>query len=98
MPETDAEIEQSRQEALADLDKDMLANFAPGSMGCHEALHTAWIMVDTFDRHLLTHPAVVLNPDWYRRASRAHTELFELYQDIGAAEPETNVRPLRRPR
>lgn len=89
--ETDAEIEQSRQEALAELDKDASANFAPGTMGAHEALHTAYVVQDILDRHLLTHPAIVLNPAWYRRASRASAELATLYQDIGAADPPGSV-------
>ena len=94
---TDAEIEESRLEALAELDSDASARFAPGTMGAHEALHTAWILLETLDRHLLTHPAVVLNPAWYRRASLAHDELFALYQDIGAADPPGSVpSPQRR--
>ena len=44
----------------------------------------AYVGQDILDRHLLTHPAIVLNPDWYRRASRAAGELAALYQDIGA--------------
>lgn len=90
-PETDAEIEEERQRALADLDKDASANFAPGTMGAHEALHMAYVVQDILDRHLLTHPAIVLNPAWYRRASRAAGELAALYQDIGAADPPASV-------
>lgn len=83
--QTNAEIEEDRQRALADLEKDASAKFAPGSMGCHEALHVANMMADTLERHLLTHPAIILNPDWYARVSRACHELGTLYQEIGAA-------------
>lgn len=88
---SDAEIEENRQQALADLEADASAKFAPGTMGCHEALHTAWILLDTLDRHLLEHPAIVLNPAWYKRVARAHDELFEVYQDIGGADPPGSV-------
>lgn len=82
-PGTDAEIEQDRQRALTELDQDASAKFAPGSMGCDEALHTANVMADTLERHLLTHPAITLNPDWYARVSRACHELGARYQEIG---------------
>jgi hypothetical protein len=45
--ETDVEIEEERQRALADLDKDASANFAPGTMGAHEALHMAYVISST---------------------------------------------------
>lgn len=83
---TDAEIEEDRQHALADADlgEDKKGNYAPGSMGCHEALHMANMMADTLDRQLLTHPAILLNPAWYARVWRACDELGALYQEIGA--------------
>ena len=81
---TNAEIEEDRQSALADLEKDASAKFAPGTMGCHEALHMANMMADTLDRQLLTHPAIILNPVWYARVWRACDELGALYQEIGA--------------
>ena len=81
---TDSEIEEGRQQALAELEKEASAKFAPGSMGCHEALHMANMMADTLDRQLLTHPAIILNPVWYARVWRACDELGALYQEIGA--------------
>jgi hypothetical protein len=39
----------------------------------------------------LYHPAIVLNPAWYKRVSRAYDELFEVYQDIGDADPPGSV-------
>lgn len=85
--DTDQEIEEERQEALADFGEIIVANFLPGSKGCHEALHTAYLMTEIVGQHLLGHPAIVLNPDWYRRASRAVSEIAALYQDIGGAAP-----------
>jgi hypothetical protein len=84
-PRTDAQIEQDRLRALADLEKDAGAKFAPGTMGCHEALHMSNVLADTLDRQLLTHPAIILNPAWYARVGRACDELGTLYQEIGAA-------------
>ncbi|WP_346772368.1 tyrosine-type recombinase/integrase [Chelativorans sp. AA-79] len=56
--------------------------FGPGSFGCHEAMEGASIFMDSVDRHLCEHPAVLANPDWYRLASEAQTALFNLYQAI----------------
>jgi hypothetical protein len=85
---TDAEIEEDRLRALEehdDLAKGAEGNYTPGSMGCHEALHMANLMADTLDRHLLNHPAIVLNASWYARVWRACNELGALYQEIGDA-------------
>lgn len=85
--DTDEEIEEDRKRALADFENLIQADFLPGSYGCHEALHTAHLMTDIVERHLLTHPAILLNADWYRRAHRAVHEIGTLYQEIGSAEP-----------
>lgn len=88
---TDAEIEAQRKEALSRLKGALHAGvpleeaFAPGTLGCHEALHTAALLLDMLERHLFDHPAVAANPDWYRTAACAHHHLFQLYQAIGAA-------------
>ncbi|MBL0375209.1 hypothetical protein JJB09_24645 [Rhizobium sp. KVB221] len=79
--------EESEQERLASLAKAEIENaeaFLPGSFGCHEALHAASIMTDAVARNLLEHEAILLDPEFYRLASAAHTALFDLYQAIGA--------------
>ncbi|MDK1489401.1 hypothetical protein QN219_04935 [Sinorhizobium sp. 7-81] len=64
---------------------EMREKFAPGTHGCHEALHVASMLGDFVDERLCNHPAVLLNPEWYRLASAAQDALFELYQAIGSA-------------
>lgn len=61
------------------------AGFAPGTHGCHEALHVTDMMVDILDRHLRQHPAILSRPAWAARVDRAMEELATLYQEIGAA-------------
>lgn len=85
------EIEQDRLARLAAEAEDrestpaeLIARFVPGTFGCHEALHTASIVMNLVDERLASHPAVLANPDWYRLASEAHTALYNLYQAIGA--------------
>lgn len=85
------EIEQDRIERLAagaddreSTPEELIADFAPGTFGCHEALHTASIVMNLVDERLCEHPAILANPDWYRLASEAHTALYNLYQAIGA--------------
>ena len=89
---SDAEIETQRQEALArirealyGLDGKMEEGFGPGTLGCHEALHATSIALDMVERHVLDHPSIAVQPDWYRAAAKAHHYLFELYQMIGGA-------------
>ena len=84
------EIEQLRQEALADAmetvgapsEADLVALYSPGSFGCHEALHATSMAMDMVDGHVLEHPAIVANAEWYRLAADAHGTLFALYQAI----------------
>lgn len=62
-----------------------LANFAPGTMGCHEALHICSFLASAVDHELVQHPAIYSNHVWRRRAMKALDELATLYQEIGAA-------------
>jgi len=57
--------------------------FAPGTHGCHEALHMASVLMEMVDERLCQHPAVLLKPEWRNKAEAARDLLMELYQDIG---------------
>lgn len=57
--------------------------FAPGSLGCHEALHMASFFADSVDRELCEHPAIALNPHWSALAAQAAKALADLCQAIG---------------
>jgi hypothetical protein len=87
----DAEIEQQRREALTRLKGAIHAGvpleeaFAPGTLGCHEALHATSMVLALLEQHLLDHPAIAAQADWYAGAARAHRHLVDLYQRIGAA-------------
>lgn len=59
------------------------ARFAPGSYGCHEALHMTSMLAETVGERLSAHPAIMQNPDWLALASRAEDTLHALYQAIG---------------
>jgi hypothetical protein len=80
----DNEVEKARLEGLADAESHDPKDFMPGSFGCHEALHTTSILVDSVGRHLLSHPTILHDPQFYALADQAHAALFELYQAIGA--------------
>jgi hypothetical protein len=49
----------------------------------HEALHTSWLVLDMFGRHVLDHRAVTANPAWADLARVAHEHLWALYQKMG---------------
>ena len=57
--------------------------FAPGTHGCHEALHMAAVLMEMVDERLCQHPAIQLRLEWAKKADAARVALFELYQDIG---------------
>lgn len=90
--QSEAEVEAQRQDALMRIRQAMggvatfdESGFAPGTLGCHEALHAASIVLDMLERQLLDHPSIVVQKDWYAKAVAAHQSLFELYQAIGGA-------------
>lgn len=58
-------------------------DYAPGTMGCHEALHMASFLSSAVDTELAQHPAILGNQEWSELASKAVKILGELYQKIG---------------
>ena len=91
----DVEQDRLRQasELAADSGEGWADAYRPGSFGCHELLDRTALLSDLLERHLLSHPACVANPEWYRLAEQAAAALRELYQRVGAehleAEPPT---------
>lgn len=90
---SDVELEEERLKLIAAMARSkettasaLLARNVPGSIGCHEATHTASIVLELLDQHLLHHPAIAGNAEWFRLASRASEALFNLYQVMGAAQ------------
>lgn len=85
---SDDRIEAERLDDLAawraQSDRPEERDFEPGSFGCHEALHTASLLMAAVAENLLGHPAIMRDRAWYRHAYKAHEELFSLYQQIGA--------------
>ena len=59
------------------------ARYAPGTHGCHEALHMAHVLGELVSHRLMDHPAVAARPEWSALAEQAHDALFALYQAIG---------------
>ncbi|MHA7970855.1 hypothetical protein [Rhizobium sp. CAU 1783] len=78
-----SETEQERLADLAKIEVSELPKFAPGSFGCHEVLHVSSLLVEDVARHLLAHPSIVIDPEFYELAREAHDRLFALYQAIG---------------
>ena len=60
-------------------------HFAPGTFGCHEALHMASVLAEMVNASLCQHPAVEANSEWLELATAASAALHELYQKIGRA-------------
>lgn len=92
---SDIELEDERMKHLAAIARDkgvavadLAARNGPGGLGCHEAMHTTSIVLDLVDQHLVHHPAIAANGEWFRLASRASEALFNLYQSMGSAHLE----------
>lgn len=66
-------------------DEDDKEAYAPGTYGCHEALHMASFLCDAVDVELCEHGAIKLNPEWARLAEGARAKLQELYNLIAEA-------------
>jgi hypothetical protein len=92
-------VEELRQELIAargDSEAELQASDAPGSFGCHEALHMASVLSSTVDRELLEHGAILARPEWFALANQAVEALFALYQAIGAEHmPADTIDPRR---
>lgn len=80
----DTEIEKERLTALAATEIEDPDKFIPGSFGCHEALHTASVFMEMVYSHLVVHPTILQDSEFYRHAHDAHDALLKLYQAIGA--------------
>lgn len=61
-----------------------VADFAPGTTGAHEALHATWMMREIVGDQVVSHPAVMANPLWFRLAARAAEVLNGLHTLIVA--------------
>lgn len=87
---TPEETEKERTDLLAELYTNSLPEgpVTPGSHGMHEALHATSILLDSVDRHIMSHQAILESPEFFRLAHEGHTALFNLYQAIGAAHVE----------
>jgi hypothetical protein len=57
--------------------------FEPGSFGCHEAYHMAFVLIRMIEHGLCEHPAIEAEPEWQRMASIAREQLLVLYKSIG---------------
>lgn len=85
--QSDDETEAFRLELIAergDTEVDLQARYAPGSFGCHEALHMASVLSAAVDRELLDHGAILARPEWFALARQAFDALWTLYQAVGA--------------
>ena len=92
--------ESQRQEAIAERQMesgpDWDKGFEPGTLGGHELLDRTYLILNLIEQHLLDHPSCLRDPSWFATAERAAAALRELYQDVGAAQPEnasTDVVP-----
>ena len=83
---TPEEVEEQRIDSIKELELDD-AHFKeisePKSFGYHEAFHTSSILMDSVERHLMDHPAVLGDPEAYKLAHAAFVSLFNLYQHLG---------------
>jgi hypothetical protein len=55
----------------------------PGTYNCHEALDNTADLMNSVAR-LMEKDSIVANEAWFTMAHKAHTLLFNLYQEIGA--------------
>jgi hypothetical protein len=59
------------------------SQYEPGGYGCHEALHTIYVVKEMFEQHVLEHPAIERNAIWLSMSDDIAVALFKLYQKVG---------------
>jgi hypothetical protein len=72
-------------EALQDEGEGWEKKWQPGSLGCHELLDRTSIAEAFVCEHIIDHPSLISNPEWFELAVTAMNALHNLYQAIGAA-------------
>jgi hypothetical protein len=65
----------------------------PGTYGCHELLDRLALVANNLDDWVVSHPACLMNPDWYASAASALDTLWDLYQRVGDAHLDGEDRP-----
>ena len=68
---------------MSKVDDLIAADFTPGPLGCHEAMHMASFLAGAVDDELCDHPALILKPEWNVLAHEARDNLVALYNAIG---------------
>jgi hypothetical protein len=66
------------------------SRYKPGSFGCHEALHTTWMLMDMTERYLANHRTIEDNEEWSSAVSGVLDSFWNLYQLIGAEHLEAS--------
>jgi hypothetical protein len=85
-PDSDDEIELSRQERLRDLGGAARSG-RPGAQVLQEAIRTASALMKSLDDGLAGNPAVVTDAELYRLAYKAFENLYELHRTMGGVQP-----------
>jgi hypothetical protein len=83
-----SEIEKERKKLLkqfsADPSQSLVADYGPGSFGCHELLDRTALILQMLHEHVIEHPACFQQPTWFAIAHEAAEALNRLYQEIGS--------------
>jgi hypothetical protein len=85
IPEMEQERQQQVDELAAEHGPRWFDTFKPGTFGCHELLDRTSMVAGLLDQYVLSHPACVLDAEWYALARQASEALAELYHRIGAS-------------
>lgn len=80
---TSEEVEEFRQSDLEDSEL-VPSDHLPKSFSYHEALDRTSMVLNILDNNVLSHPAILLDPEAYRLAYEAQSKLYNLYQYLGA--------------
>jgi hypothetical protein len=82
---SDEEIEKLRLETVANLEElTGDGDCGPGSFYFHEALHMTSVIMDMVETYLMEQPSICTDKDLYRRTNEIYTQLFQLYDELGA--------------
>jgi hypothetical protein len=66
---------------------------AIGEFAMHEILHTAYVVMDTFEHHILEREDVAEHPELAHAAEVVHQAMFDFYQLVGRLRSADGASP-----
>lgn len=88
-PQVELDAEENRKELLLDAQQDyenLEEQFGPQSLGNHELLDRASLLVHNWEQFVLEHPSCILDKELFKKAYVINDLMADFYQSVGQQE------------